>query len=234
MARKQSSPGRRKATVKKAGRGKAKPVSRIGKPVVRRPVKKKKSIRYHSPLAKKPARPKFTRFKWVRHPKDGQGIRFRIPASWKETAGSEDNALFYPPLPGHREPTPMGGRLFVRFRFESVGQATPEAAYGLLMSHRTDESQVVTQLDSGSYLLHFSAHHHLEGFNSVEFFWILAKPLPSRRVAIASFLFTGVSELFDDPKAPQAAIVKMLQQTIPHAEFDEEVLPVRRSGKSTG
>src|SRR5688572_6172697 len=108
--------------------------------------KKKKVIRYKSPLAKKLALPKTVRFKWVRHPQDGRGIKFRVPTTWKYTWGSEDNSLFYPVVPGMAGPSPVGGRLFVRFRLEPVPHANNGAAFGLLMSHRTDPSQKVTQL----------------------------------------------------------------------------------------
>jgi hypothetical protein len=191
--------------------------------------KKKKVIRYRSPLAKKPPRtPKKPRFKTVRHPKDGLGIQFRIPTSWKQTWGSEDNSLFYPPVPEHKGPSPLGGKLFVRFRLETVANANDGAAFGLLMVHRTDSSQMVTQLNSGAFMLHFQSRHNTEGFNAIDYYWILAMPLPPRRVAVASFLFSGVAELFDGAKAPGATIVAMLEREIPVAKFDKEALPVQR------
>jgi len=191
--------------------------------------KKKKIIRYRSPLAKKPrVVAKKPRFKTVRHPNDGLGIQFRIPTSWKQTWGSEDNSLFYPPVPEHKGPSPLGGKLFVRFRLEPVGHANDGAAFGLLMAHRTDPSQTVSQLNSGAFLLHFQSRHHTEGFNAVDDYWILTMPLPPRRVAVASFLFSGVAELFDGPKAPQANIIAMLEKEIPQAKFDKEALPVLR------
>lgn len=192
-------------------------------------LKSKKIIRYHSPLAKKPPRsPKKPRFKTVRHPKDGLGVRFRIPTSWKQTWGSEDNSLFYPQVPKHQGPSPLGGKLFVRFRLETVGHANDGAAFGLLMVHRTDSSQTVSQLTSGAFMLHFQSRHNTEGFNAIDYYWILAMPLPPRRVAVASFLFSGVAELFDGPKAPGATIVAMLEREIPVTKFDKEALPVQR------
>jgi hypothetical protein len=188
--------------------------------------KKKKSIRYRSPLAKKPKLPKTLRFKWVRHPLDGRGVKFRVPTSWKYTWGSEDNSLYYPQVPDVAGPSPIGGRLFVRFRLEPVQHANDGAAYGLLMSHRTDPSQTVTQLDSGAFLLHFKTNHSTEGYHAVDYFWFLALPMPPRRIALASFLFSGIAELFDGSQAPERSIVKMLEEELPKAKFDEEVLPV--------
>ncbi|MBL8823812.1 MAG: hypothetical protein JNJ77_14580 [Planctomycetia bacterium] len=190
--------------------------------------KPKKSIRYRSPLAKKPELPKTVRFKKTRYPHDGQGIQFRIPTSWKETWGSEDNGLFYPPIPGLSGPSPIGGRLFVRFRLEPVGHANDAAAFSLLLSHRTDPSQTVVQLDSGAYMLHFQSRHQSEGFHAIDYYWFLAMPFPPRRVGLACFMFSGVAELFDGPKAPEAQIVAMLEKEIPQAIFDQERLPVEK------
>lgn len=211
-----------KAKLKPASAARAKPASK------KKPVRKT-SVRYHSPLAKKLVPQKSIRFKKVRHPQDGQGIQFRVPTSWKETWGSEDNALFYPPLPGVDGPTPIGGKLFVRFRLEPVGHANDAAAFSLLLSHRTDNAQTVTQLDSGAYLLHFQNRHNAEGFHAIDYFWFLAMPFPPRRIGLASFLFTGVAELFDGPKAPEAHIVAMLEKEIPRAIFDQEKLPFERN-----
>lgn len=189
--------------------------------------KKKKVIRFHSPLAKKLSPKKVIRFKKVRHPHDGQGIQFRVPSSWKETWGSEDNALFYPPVPGITGPTPITGRLFVRFRLEPVGDANDGAAFGLLLSHRTDDSQTVTELESGTFMLHFQARHNTEGYHAVDYYWFLARPFPPRRVGLACFMFSGVAELFDGPKAPEAHVIAMLEKEIPKAVFDQEKLPVQ-------
>ncbi len=201
-----------------------------GKSVKTAKSKKKKVIRYHSVLAKKPALPKVVRFKWVRHPQDGRGIEFRVPTGWKFTWGSEDNSLYYPPVPGLAGPSPIGGRLFIRFRLEPVHQANDGAAYGLLMTHRTDASQTVTQLDSGAFLLHFKTTHSTEGYHAVDYFWFLALPMPPRRIALASFLFSGVAELFDGPLAPERSVVKMLEEQIPKSKFDQEVVPVGEPG----
>lgn len=197
------------------------------KKVTKKPVKKKKkTIRYHTPLAKKLVVQKTIRFKKVRHPHDGQGVEIRVPTSWKETWGSEDNALFYPPVAGITGPTPITGRLFVRFRLEPVGDANDGAAFGLLLSHRTDDSQTVTELESGAFLLHFQSRHNSEGYHAIDYYWFLAKPFPPRRIGLASFLFSGVAELFDGEKAPEAHVIAMLEKEIPKAVFDQERLPV--------
>lgn len=193
------------------------------------PKKKKKTIRFKSPLARKLAPVKAIRFKKVRHPQDGQGIQFRVPTSWKETWGSEDNALFYPLMPGMTGPTPIGGKLFVRFRLEPVGHGNDGAAFGLLLSHRTETSQTVTQLESGAFMLHFQDRHSSEGYHAIDYYWFLALPFPPRRVAVASFLFSGVAELFDGKQAPEAHVVAMLEKEIPRAIFDQERLPVDAS-----
>jgi hypothetical protein len=226
-------------TKKAAGKAKKKParptikaarrVTSLTKAKKTRPGKKKKVIRYKSPLAKKIPLPKAARFKWVRHPLDGRGIKFRVPTNWKYTWGSEDNSLYYPVVPGVSGPSPVGGRLFVRFRLEPVQQANDGAAYGLLMSHRTDPGQKVTQLDSGAFLLHFKTTHNTEGYHAVDYFWFLARPMPPRRVALASFLFSGIAELFEGPQAPERSIVKMLEEELLKSKFDEEMLPVNES-----
>src|SRR5688572_15721972 len=182
----QAMKGARRTTKTPKGKA-AKP--KVAKAKTAKPGKKKKVIRYKSPLAKKIPLPKAARFKWVRHPLDGRGIKFRVPTSWKYTWGSEDNSLYYPVMPGMTGPSPVGGRLFVRFRLEPVNQAYDGAAYGLLMSHRTDPGQKVTQLESGAFLLHFKTTHNSEGYHAVDYFWFLAKPMPPRRIALASFLF---------------------------------------------
>ncbi len=225
-----SKPRKAKSAPRKtATRPQRKVMTKKVKPKKKTKLSKKRHFRYHTPLAKKPpTTPKHLRFKTARHPKDGLGIEFKIPTGWKETWGSEDNALFYPAIPELPGPSPMGGRLFVRFRFETVGHANDGAAFGLLMAHRTDESQTVIQLDSGPFMLHFQSRHHTDGFNAVDYYWILAQPFPPRRVAIASFLFSGVAELFDGPKAPEAHIVSILEKTIPKAVFDREILPVHK------
>ncbi len=208
----------------------ARPKVKTAKPatkVTKKPVKKKKTaIRYHTPLARKLVVQKTIRFKKVRHPQDGQGIEIRIPTSWKETWGSEDNALFYPPVAGINGPTPITGRLFVRFRLEPVGDANDGAAFGLLLSHRTDDSQTVTELESGTFMLHFHSRHNSEGYHALDYYWFLAKPFPPRRIGLASFLFSGVAELFDGEKAPEAHVIAMLEKEIPKAVFDQERLPV--------
>lgn len=201
----------------------AKPVKAVAKKSVK---KKKKTFRYHTPLAKKLIVQKTVRFKKFRHPEDGQGIEFRVPTSWKETWGSEDNALFYPPVAGIDGPTPITGRLFVRFRLEPVGDANDGAAFGLLLSHRTDDSQTVTELESGAFMLHFKSRHNSEGYHALDYYWFLAKPFPPRRIGLASFLFSGVAELFDGEKAPEAHVIAMLEKEIPKAIFDQERLPV--------
>ncbi len=188
--------------------------------------KKKKSIRFRSPLAKKLSPLKSVRFKKVRHPEDGQGVQFRLPTSWKQTWGSEDNSLFYPALPGVEGPSPVTGRLFVRFRLEPVGDANDGAAFGLLLSHRTDNSQTVTQLESGAHMLHFQSRHNTEGYHAIDYYWFLAMPFPPRRIGLACFMFSGVAELFDGPKAPEAHIAAMLEKEIPKAVFDQEKLPI--------
>jgi hypothetical protein len=126
--------------------------------------------------------------------------------------------------------SPIGGRLFVRFRLESVGHANDGAAFGLLMAHRTDPAQTVTQVESGAFLLQFQTNHGTDGYHAVDYLWFLAKPMPPRRIALASFLFSGVAELFDGPQAPERVIVKMLEEEIPKAKFDEEMLPVGEPG----
>ena len=201
----------------------AKPVMAVARKSVK---KKKKTFRYHTPLAKKLVVQKTVRFKKVRHPEDGQGIEFRVPTSWKETWGSEDNALFYPPVAGIDGPTPITGRLFVRFRLEPVGDANDGAAFGLLLSHRTDDSQTVTELESGAFMLHFQSRHNSEGYHALDYYWFLAMPFPPRRIGLASFLFSGVAELFDGEKAPEAHVIAMLEKEIPKAIFDQERLPV--------
>lgn len=190
--------------------------------------KPKKTIRFRSPLAKKPELAKTFRFKKTRYPHDGQGIQFRIPTSWKETWGSEDNGLFYPPIPGVSGPSPIGGKLFVRFRLEPVGHANDAAAFSLLLSHRTDPTQKVVQLESGAFMLHFQSRHQSEGFHAIDYYWFLALPFPPRRIGLACFMFTGVAELFDGPKAPEAPVVSMLEKEIPRAIFDQERLPVEK------
>lgn len=187
-----------------------------------------KAIRFRSPLAKKLVPAKSVRFKKVRHPQDGQGIQFRIPTTWKETWGSEDNSLFYPQVPGMTGPSPIGGKLFVRFRLEPVGHGNDGAAFGLLLSHRTDLTQSVVQLESGAFLLHFQSRHQSEGFHAIDYYWFLALPFPPRRVGLASFLFSGVAELFDGKQAPESHIIDMLEKEIPKAIFDQERLPVER------
>lgn len=224
QAKKPSRPASKAAKALK----RATPVAKSG--VARVSPAKQKVIRYRSPLAKKPVLPKAVRFKWVRHPQDGRGIRFRVPAGWKFTWGSEDNSLYYPPVPGLAGPSPIGGRLFVRFRLEPVHQANESAAYGLLMAHRADPAQTVTRLGSDTVLLHFKTNHSTGGYHAVDYFWFLARPMPPRRIALASFLFTGVAELFDGPQAPERSIVKMLEEGIPKAQFDEDMLPVGDSG----
>ena len=201
----------------------AKPVKAVAKKPAK---KKKKNFRYHTPLAKKLIVQKTVRFKKFRHPEDGQGIEFRVPTSWKETWGSEDNALFYPPVAGIDGPTPITGRLFVRFRLEPVGDANDGSAFGLLLSHRTDDSQTVTELESGAFMLHFQSRHNSEGYHALDYYWFLAKPFPPRRIGLASFLFSGVAELFDGDKAPEAHVIAMLEKEIPQAIFDQERLPV--------
>lgn len=196
--------------------------------------KVKKPIRFKSPLAKKLAPVRTIRFKKVRHPHDGQGIQFRIPSTWKETWGSEDNALFYPELPGMTGPTPVGGKLFVRFRLEPVGNANDGAAFGLLLSHRTDDAQKVVEIEDGVFLLHFQDRHNREGYHAIDYFWFLAKPFPPRRVAVACFLFSGVAELFDGPNAPEAHIVALLEKELPKALFDQEKLPVEVAAVKKG
>lgn len=223
--KKTKKPGKVKKPIRKA-----RPNTRAAKPAkkaTKKPVKKKKnSIRYHSPLAKKLVVQKAIRFKKVRHPQDGQGIEFRVPSSWKETWGSEDNALFYPPVAGIEGPTPITGRLFVRFRLEPVGDANDGAAFGLLLSHRTEDTQAVTELESGAFMLHFQSRHNSEGYHAIDYYWFLAKPFPPRRIALASFLFSGVAELFDGEKSPEAHVIAMLEKEIPKAIFDQERLPV--------
>jgi hypothetical protein len=233
MARTRKAPRRTTKTRKllkagkptRAARVKAKATKPV-KAVVKKPVKKKRSIRYYTPLAKKLIIQKAVRFKKFRHPEDGQGIEFRVPTSWKETWGSEDNALFYPPVAGIDGPTPITGRLFVRFRLEPVGDANDGAAFGLLLSHRTDDSQTVTELESGAFMLHFQSRHNSEGYHALDYYWFLAKPFPPRRIGLASFLFSGVAELFDGDKAPEAHVIAMLEKEIPKAIFDQERLPV--------
>lgn len=224
-----------KRTTKKAGKAKkptlsARPKVKATEPakkITKKPVKKKKKlIRYKTPLARKLVVQKTIRFKMVRHPQDGQGIEFRVPTSWKETWGSEDNALFYPPVAGISGPTPITGRLFVRFRQEPVGNANDGAAFGLLLSHRTDDSQTVTELESGAFMLHFQSRHNSEGYHALDYYWFLAKPFPPRRIGLASFLFSGVAELFDGEKAPEAHVIAMLEKEIPKVVFDQERLPV--------
>jgi hypothetical protein len=208
-------------------KSKAKPkLTKRPKPSAPKPARQKKPIRYKNPLAKKLAPVKAIRFKKARHPHDGQGIQFRIPSTWKETWGSEDNALFYPELPGMTGPSPIAGRLFVRFRLEPVGDANEGAAFGLLLSHRTDDTQKVEDLGEGIYQLHFQSRHNSEGYHAIDYYWFLAKPFPPRRVALACFMFSGVAELFDGPQAPEAHIIKLLQQEIPKSIFDQEKLPV--------
>jgi hypothetical protein len=185
-----------------------------------------KTIRYKSPLAKKLVPVKSIRFKKVRHPHDGQGIQFRVPSNWKETWGSEDNALFYPELPGMTGASPIGGKLFVRFRLEPVGHGNDGAAFSMLLSHRTADSQKVIEVEDGVFLLHFQDRHNREGYHAIDYFWFLAKPFPPRRVAVACFLFSGVAELFDGPNAPEAHIVALLEKELPKAVFDQEVLPI--------
>ncbi len=210
----------------RSARVKAKPAKHV-KAVAKKPArKKKKTFRYHTPLAKKLVVQKTVRFKKVRHPEDGQGIEFRVPTSWKEIWGSEDNALFYPPVAGIDGPTPITGRLFVRFRLEPVGNANDGAAFGLLLSHRTDDSQTVIVLESGAFMLHFQSRHNSEGYHALDYYWFLAKPFPPRRIGLASFLFSGVAELFDGEKAPEAHVIAMLEKEIPKAIFDQERLPV--------
>lgn len=212
-----------------------KPVARVVAKVVkkkplakkpsRKPIQKPKKIRYTSPLAKEPDEVKF-RFKTVRHPRDGQGIEFRIPTSWKETWGSEDNSLYYPEVQGHSEPSPMGGKLYVRFRFEPVRNPVPSAAYSLLMSHRTDPTQQVTQTKSGMFQLRFTAHHHTDGYEAIDYYWFLATPRPPRYIAVASFLFSGMAALFEGETAPQAGVIEMLEKVVSEAVFDEERIPI--------
>ncbi|MFO0812148.1 MAG: hypothetical protein U0796_02955 [Gemmatales bacterium] len=233
-ASKKSTPAVRKSksAVKGKGKAKARTATRAKAPVpaaktTSKPAKKK-VIRYRNPLAKKLIPQKTIRFKKVRHPHDGQGITFRVPSSWKETWGSEDNALFYPLVPGMTGPTPVGGKLFVRFRLEPVGHANEAAAFALLLSHRTKPEQQVVELGDEVYLLHFTTNHNMEGFHAIDYLWFLAKPFPPRRVAVASFLFSGIAELFDGKNAPEAHVIEMLQKELPKAVFDREILPVER------
>ncbi|HMO35664.1 MAG TPA: hypothetical protein PKA06_06450 [Gemmatales bacterium] len=151
-----------------------------------------------------------------------------MPAGWKETWGSEDNALYYPEIDGVQGASPIGGRLFVRFRLEPVGQANDGAAFGLLLSHRTDNSQKVEELKDGVFMLHFQVLQNTEGYHAIDYFWFLAKAFPPRRVAVASFLFNGVAELFEGPKAPEAQIIQCLQKELPKAVFDQEKLPIEK------
>ena len=224
MARTKVKPRKKPVAKLKA---KAKPVI-VAKKTTKKPVKPKKPIRFKNPLAKKLVPQKTIRFKKARHPHDGQGITFRIPSGWKETWGSEDNALFYPLVPGMTGPTPIGGKLFVRFRLEPVQHGNDAAAFAMLLSHRTQPDQQVVELGEGVYLLHFTTNHNTEGFHAIDYFWFLAKAFPPKRVAVAMFLFSGIAELFNGKNAPEAHIVELLGKELPKAVFDQERLPVER------
>jgi hypothetical protein len=218
---------KKKLVVKAKAKPKAKAMVGVKK-ASKKPTKVKKPIRYKSPLAKKLVPQKTVRWKKARHPHDGQGISFRVPSNWKETWGSEDNALFYPLVPGMTGPTPIGGKLFVRFRLEPVQHGNDAAAFAMLLSHRTNNDQQVVELGDGVYLLHFTTNHNTEGFHAIDYLWFLAKPFPPKRVAVAMFLFSGIAELFDGKNAPEANIVELLEKEIPKAVFDQERLPVER------